>query len=823
MEHIRVPETLEGNAYVNVSFVRALDSKEIFMSPLSYAVKSFTVSHERRTNPLTIKIPEKLRPGEKLEIQYSSAYPAKIVLYAVDEGILRVARYQNPDPIASFFEKRALEVETSQILDLILPEYSIMNQLSAFGGGEDLDLGQNLNPFKRKRKAPVAFWSTIVESDSTARSVSYPVPDYFSGSIRVIAVAVSEDRIGTFHGSTQVKGDFVITPHLPLFLAPGDEARISATITNTLAGSGQAVKIDARLKVTPGIEILEDPLAELTIDEGSEKTTHFRVRATSKLGNAAFTFVATTGAGHATLEETLSVRPASAFITRIAGGYVSDGSASLPVTRELYPEYHTQEAAASTVPLGLAKGLMLYLDNYPYACTEQLVSKAFPAIVLAKRPEFGFTQQSSYGAMQGILSVLRARQNADGAFGYWAANSHASEFVSVYAAHFLTEAAERGFSVAQSLRDNALRYLRTVAAHNEGLGVDPNVRAYAIYVLTRNGVITTSNILDLRQTLEADQPETWRKGLAALYLAASYQLLKEVNEAKSLVRNVEIAPVSPDGFDGFFDRSARNAQYLYILARHFPQLLPALPPENILAIVEPLQRGEQNSLSAAYAVLAFDTYVDAVGTPKTNKLEVSFQNRDRKLVPAEVSGKLFPTFPVDEQAQAIVFQSESSTPVFYQLTEAGFDKTMPASEIHDKLEVVREYLDVNFAPISEAQLGDDIYVNVRVRAIGSYNFQNVAIVDLLPAGFEAELQSTSGASRRSETMEVYTWTPDYVDIREDRVLMFGTVDQKVKEYVYRVRAKTEGSFTVPPLFAESMYNRRVQARSLGGHFAVKGQ
>jgi hypothetical protein len=48
VQHIRVPEGFDGTGYVNVSFVRALDSKEIFMSPLSYAVVPLTVNKAKR-------------------------------------------------------------------------------------------------------------------------------------------------------------------------------------------------------------------------------------------------------------------------------------------------------------------------------------------------------------------------------------------------------------------------------------------------------------------------------------------------------------------------------------------------------------------------------------------------------------------------------------------------------------------------------------------------------------------------------------------------------------------------------------------------------
>ncbi|KLO01762.1 hypothetical protein ABN09_14730, partial [Morganella morganii] len=46
VQKIRVPAELTGNGYVNVQFVRDINSDEIFMSPLSFGVQPFRVSHE---------------------------------------------------------------------------------------------------------------------------------------------------------------------------------------------------------------------------------------------------------------------------------------------------------------------------------------------------------------------------------------------------------------------------------------------------------------------------------------------------------------------------------------------------------------------------------------------------------------------------------------------------------------------------------------------------------------------------------------------------------------------------------------------------------
>ena len=57
-----------------------------------------------------------------------------LLLFAVDEGILQVARYTTPDPLGFLFQKRSLDVGTVQILDLILPEFRAALMQAAPGG-----------------------------------------------------------------------------------------------------------------------------------------------------------------------------------------------------------------------------------------------------------------------------------------------------------------------------------------------------------------------------------------------------------------------------------------------------------------------------------------------------------------------------------------------------------------------------------------------------------------------------------------------------------------------------------------------------------------
>jgi hypothetical protein len=108
--------------------------------------------------------------------------------------------------------------------------------------------------------------------------------------------------------------------------------------------------------------------------------------------------------------------------------------------------------------------------------------------------------------------------------------------------------------------------------------------------------------------------------------------------------------------------------------------------------------------------------------------------------------------------------------------------------------------------------------------------QQVAVVDLLPGGVEpvynlppepeaaSSEESEGDDSEYVETSEdteeadawqapigetdLSNWQPDYVDVRDDRVVLYGTALRDVGTFVYRVRATNAGTFNTPPAYAE---------------------
>jgi uncharacterized protein YfaS (alpha-2-macroglobulin family) len=844
VQSVRLPEGLEGNAYVTVTFVRDAGSSEIYTSPLSYGVQPFSIAVDERRNPVTVQSPTLAKPGEEVTFRYSSAQPSRLVLFAVDEGILQVANYRTPDPLGHFFAKRALEVSTLQILDLILPEFRQLGLAAAPGGDAEGLLGKHLNPFRRKGEKPVAYWSGIVDADSTPRELKYVVPDYFNGTLRVIAVSVANDRVGVFDGRTLVRGDFVLSPNAPTTVTPGDEFDVSVGVSNNVAGSGENAAIAVTLKTDPALEIVGDGTLQATIAEGHEGSVRFRLRARDELGPANMTFSARTGAAGASRRIDLSVRPSTPYMTQVKAGVLPRGQREIALDRTLYPHFRKLEAGASMLPLQFAHGFVSYLGRYPYQCTEQLVSQAMPAALLKARPEFGYVRSEPGADIAGLVSELRARQNDAGAYKLWPGSEYVIEFVALYAQHFLLEAAEREEPVPGDLVANGNGFLRAIAARDGNNCTEERQTAYAIYLLTRQGQRMSTEIAASRKRLEARYRGQWEQDLTAAWLAAALDLMRQDRDAAALIGRTKFGLGTTD--DTYNDPMTRDALLLFVIARHFPERLRDVPKETLGTLADRVNANYYHSLSAGTTLLALDAYSNATQGTARN-LSLAEILKDKRVRTIELPDATFPKAPVSEQAQALRFTNNTDLGAYYTIEQSGFDRKPPTEAIRKGFEVLREYTDPSGKPLTRIDMGQQVDVHLKFRAIDHDYISSMALVDLLPGGFELVvpsqdaqtpfLQASTSAPGEGEEGEEYDesaasgWSCQvcvgrtnaalqYADMREDRVVFYVNAGKGMSEIVYRIKATNVGNYVVPPAYGEAMYDRSVMGRSAAGKLEV---
>jgi uncharacterized protein YfaS (alpha-2-macroglobulin family) len=314
---------------------------------------------------------------------------------------------------------------------------------------------------------------------------------------------------------------------------------------------------------------------------------------------------------------------------------------------------------------------------------------------------------------------------------------------------------------------------------------------------------------------------------------------------------------------------------LYLLARHFPERAARLGAADITAIADPIFNGAYTTYSSAWAILALETYARAAtaNTDGTLKVAQIVGGTAQSLL---LPQNLLPAVTFSDQATAIRFSNSGQFDAYYVVGQRGFDQTLPTQPVAKKIEIFREYTGSDGKPLTTVKLGDEIQVHVRLRALEKDNIDQIAVVDLLPGGFEPVIQlkakksdadksegetpasegKAEGEAHEGEAHEegegnegegnegesatpdegetgsgtgVFalpialpesTFVPTFGDVREDRVVLYGSAHLAVKELIYVIRATNTGKFTVAPIMADAMYDRSVVGHGVAGQIVV---
>ena len=174
---------------------------------------------DRPSSPLTVPIKlAGLTSGEE----------ARVVVAAVDVGILNLTDYKPPAPDDYYLGQRRLTAEIRDLYgQLIDGMQGVRGQIRSGG-----DAGGGRMSGSPPTQAPLALYSGIVTvgRDGTAQ-VQFDIPA-FAGTVRVMAVAWSKDKVGKASGDVIVRDPVVLTATLPRFVRYGDKSVVQLNLDN---------------------------------------------------------------------------------------------------------------------------------------------------------------------------------------------------------------------------------------------------------------------------------------------------------------------------------------------------------------------------------------------------------------------------------------------------------------------------------------------------------------------------------------------------------------------------------------------------------------
>ncbi len=801
-------------AYVLATLRRPLDTAALRMPGRAIGLKWFGIDKKTRTLAVNLSPPPLVRPGTNLKIPVklgglNAGEDAKIVIAAVDVGILNLTNYKPPAPDEYYLGQRRL---TSEIRDLygqlIDGMQGTRGQIRTGGDSAGAEL-QGSPPTQK----PLALYSGIVTvgANGTAE-ISFDIPE-FAGTARVMAIAWTSTKLGRATIDVTVRDPVVLTATLPRFLLSGDRGTMSFDLDNVEGTPGD---YSVSVKTSGPIKVTGNPATTLKL--AARQRTSMALAIDAAGAGTAKIDVDIKGPNGLTLARhyALAVKAPTQVLARRSIRTLARGE-SLTLTSDMFADL-VQGTGSASLSVSLSTALdaatiLKALDRYPHGCSEQIASRAMPLLYvndLAAGAHLAMDTAVDQRIRDAIERLL-ARQGSNGSFGLWSAGGE-DAWLDAYVVDFLTRAREKGFAVPDVLFKSALDRIRnSVVNANEPEKDGGRDLAYGLYVLARNGAAPIGDLRYLADTKLGNLATP----IAKSQLAAALALVGDKARAER-VYGAALDALSPKPAIEFgrvdYGSALRDAAALVSLASegNAPRATLTQAVQRVEAArgLSPYTSTQENAwLVLAARALAKETLaLDIDGSPVKAAVYRSYAADALTGKPIKI------TNTGDAPVQAVV--SVSGSPITPE----------PAASNGFKIERNYFTLDGKPADVSKARQNDRFAVVLKITE-AKPEYGHIMVADYLPAGFEIDNPNlvSSGDSGTLDWIEDGE-EPEHTEFRDDRftaAIDRAADDKSVFTVAYVVRAVSPGKYVLPQAYVEDMYNPSRYGRTSTGSVEVR--
>jgi len=828
---VPVADEMAPTTYASISIVQpheqTLNDRPIRL----YGVVPINVEDPETHQEIEILMPDELQSGEnfRIEVQTLDRSPTQFTISVVDEGLLALTRFVTPDPWNGFFKKQRLGVTTYDLFAYVIgANKGDIFKTFAIGGGiseAELYRQSQLEPRKARRFKPVSLFKGPIRTGERGNAVvNFTMPEYI-GAVRVMVANARGNRYGKAEKSVPVRTDLMVMPSLPRVIGPEDEIVVPVTIFAMRENIGQ---VEVELNSQGPLEQMNAKKELLSFEKTGEKDVFFRLKAKAEVGIGRIQINAKAANYSAKYETEIDVRASSPRISESTTTGVEPGDkVSLTVPDRGLPGSNKARISIQRLPNIHFSHRLYWLIRYPYGCIEQVVSSVFPQLYLktflkdyhdAKKAERDIDQN-----INATIRRLRSFQLASGAFTYWPRSREPSLWGTNYGGHFLIEARKLGYNVPDDLLDKWLKNQRSLAlTTNDQL----MVRVYRVYLLALAGqpnmgamnLLRQNNLKDMRNV------ERW-------LLAGAYQLAGVEDDARDILKNTGISVEDYIEFGHTYGSTLRDKGIILEMLTLFERWDEA----NRLAgeIGEVLSSDEWYSTQTlGYMLLAMGKYIKAIeGQSGESPLLAGYiklpNDETVNFETAEISFNLDLIEGFGKKLEVQIDKKTNVERAFVVLNWEGVPLIGDVLDESKNLVLNVEWLNEDGIPINPARLvqGTTFWGHFRVdkaATVAHQPIEELALVQLLPAGWEVENIRLSEEARPEWMSRWSLNQEEYQDIRDDRVMWFFDFQRRREnlDFVVKLNAVTVGEFTLPPALVEAMYNNRYKATKSGRRVTV---
>lgn len=888
MPTIEVPitEDYRPNAFVSVMLVRGrtkpvpakAKDPDVGAPAFRMGYASLPINPEKRRLKIAIA-PNKTeaKPGENIEVDLKvtdhQGKPARseVTFYAVDEGVLSLIGYKTPDPIAVFGAGRPLRVVSLEMREALAHVFRPYGDLGVDKGLDGGDGGGGMS-VRRDFRSSATFVPNVITDDSGRAHLSFRLPDTLT-TYRLMAVtAAQDDRFGFAENRVVASRQLMARPAMPRFFRAGDS--VDAGVIVSSKGTGP---MKATVQVKPqGLALREGDTRTVDLPPGTPIEVRFPLSAT-RAGTAKVGFVVKASDGGKNFEDAVEVTrdvrvPLSPEAVALYGDTTNASAEKLGDLTAIRDDVGGLEVTTSSTALVGLGGGVEQLVEYPYGCTEQLVSKLVPLLPLRElATAFHIPLPKNTDAIiQSTIAQVLKNQRGDGGFGMWADSSEANLWATTYALWGLGEAQRHDVEVPQSVLDDASRYVtRWLERVNDEYG--RATAPFILDVLAENGHPDHGRMNRLFEDRKSLPLFGQAFLLHALVTGKGDQKSIDtlVNELEGSLRlDANIARVATNLGDRYAVLMDSDTRTTALVLRAILAAKPNHPIAAKLAmgLLADRKGGTwRNTQETAWSLVALAAYRDAQEKVPPNFLAHIFMGQTeiaKHPFRGASAEQMRTSIPADRLVAAggstLAFDVDGSGRLFYEARLRYAPKALPTSALERGFFVQKTLRPVTHETLAKVLAGPTSpsiasfvggnLVLAEIVVVTPNARRYVVVDDPLPAGFEpvdARLATTAGGLDIDERTDDnddpeaafdddgYDNVPAgkgffasiYVrELRDDRALFFiDRMPAGMYRYRYLARATTLGSFVLPPTRAEEMYTPEIFGRTAAGTIQVSAK
>lgn len=817
------PEWLRHDLHISAQIAAPdSDSKPVSQKSVqslrSVGLVPLTLDREARRLPLTLSAPDKAVPLTRLEVTATSTpnSQGRVVLAAVDRGVLNISDYQPLDPFEIFFgRKRFAQDLFDNYGQVIPPQDGKLARLNYGGDRAPLKKGGALE----SRVEIAALWSGEVSFDESGKAVIPLELPNFNGELALMALAWNEQQVGEAERAVKVVAPLVAEIGWPRFGTRGDETRALVQLRNM---SGEDQTLSLAWTLNGGLKANGELPGTLSLKNGEEQWLTLPLTVTGASGVASLQLAASGKDFAISRDWTLPLRSPWPAETRQRYQMLAPGQEMAFAPAELAgldrANLQGLLSLSGTPPWDPAAQWQALAD-YPYACLEQTLSRAWPYLLTTadertawRKPAEGKKAASEADVQRALLQRLQRLQLPSGGFGLWDGRSDEEQWLTAYAADYLLARKEAGDAVPEAMLNQALNRLQsylTDSQYGERWSSAPEhsrlaYQTYSAYVLARVG---KAPLATLRLIWE-QQADHARSGLPLLHLSLALSAMgDEQNAAKALSR--ALATERGDDYLGDYGSPLRDqALELSLLRQH--KLAAERWPALSAKVADTLAHRQWLSTQERLALLRLariDPAVDWQAWVASSLGSGSLSG----LAPLQLGA------PEALAASAVTNEGKGS--LYVQRTLIGYPEQAP-TRLSQRISVTRSWFNSDGQPFDPTKVKVGDLVVVRLNVSSESAVPDALLVEMVPAGFELE-NPALGNSIKLDELSIEgkpAWQSEWNDylkhqeFRDDRYT--AAMDLSAgsnQQLVYLMRAVTPGRYQVPPTQVEDMYRPELRA------------